>query len=47
MEAKTIVLALRQALIEEMNRDPSEAEIEELLKSLDAPTADLSSIIEP
>ena len=33
--------------LEEMNRDPSEAEIEELLQSLDAPTADLSSITEP
>jgi hypothetical protein len=33
--------------LEEMNRDPSEAEIEELLQSLDAPNGDLSSITEP
>ena len=33
--------------LEEMNRDPSEAGIEEILQSLDAPTDDLSSIIEP
>ena len=32
---------------EEMNREPSEGEIEELLQSLDAPTADLSLITEP
>ncbi len=32
---------------EEMNRDPSDEEVKELLKSLDAPTADLSSITEP
>ncbi|MDH3769455.1 MAG: protein kinase [Nitrospirota bacterium] len=33
--------------LEEMNRDPSDEKIEELLQSLDAPTADLSSITEP
>ena len=33
--------------IEEMNRGPSDKEIEKLLQSLDAPTADLSSITEP
>jgi hypothetical protein len=33
--------------LEEMNRVPSEAEIEELLQSLDASTADFSSITEP
>jgi hypothetical protein len=35
------------ASLEEMNRDPSDAEVEELLQSLDAPTADLSLITEP
>jgi hypothetical protein len=32
---------------EEMNREPSDAKFEELLQSLDAPTADLPLITEP